>query len=415
MPGKGTVINPYLMTDPPSPLKGGKQVIENASYCQYLKRVKEKKVMVSGCYDLLHGGHIAFFKTAAAYGRLYVAVGQDSNVLQLKGKAPYFSEAERKFIVGSIQYVHEAFISSGEGLLDFEPDMRKLKPDIFIVNTDGHSPDKEMLCKELGVEYLVLERIPEPGLPPRSSSATKRDMQFPYRICIAGGWMDQPWVSEIYPGSVIVAQVWPTIDFNGRAGMATSSRNIALELWSGKFPEGDPVRKAKLLFGAENPPGAKYVSGSQDQIGLLVPGINRLYYDGKYWPSEIKTCVDPEICEWLSDVLHLIPLDPRPSGYNPIAIKHLDREYVKELGESGNECWNSIMKKDVIGLGKAMTRSYLAWRKMLPNTVPDHIMNEMKQYISGYPGAITSGSGGGYAVVASEKKIHGEIRIKVKY
>ena len=415
MPGKGTVINPYLMTDPPSPLKGGKQVIENASYCQYLKRVKEKKIMVSGCYDLLHGGHIAFFKTAAAYGRLYVAVGQDSNVLQLKGKAPYFSEAERKFIVGSIQYVHEAFISSGEGLLDFEPDMRKLKPDIFIVNTDGHSPDKEMLCKELGVEYLVLERIPEPGLPPRSSSATKRDMQFPYRICIAGGWMDQPWVSEIYPGSVIVAQVWPTIDFNGRAGMATSSRNIALELWSGKFPEGDPVRKAKLLFGAENPPGAKYVSGSQDQIGLLVPGINRLYYDGKYWPSEIKTCVDPEICEWLSDVLHLIPLDPRPSGYNPIAIKHLDREYVKELGESGNECWNSIMKKDVIGLGKAMTRSYLAWRKMLPNTVPDHIMNEMKQYISGYPGAITSGSGGGYAVVASEKKIHGEIRIKVKY
>ena len=371
--------------------------------------------MVSGCYDLLHGGHIAFFKTAAAYGKLYVAVGQDSNVLQLKGKAPYFSEAERKFIVGSIQYVHEAFISSGEGLLDFEPDMRKLKPDIFIVNTDGHSPDKEMLCKELGVEYLVLERIPEPGLPPRSSSATKRDMQFPYRICIAGGWMDQPWVSEIYPGSVIVAQVWPTIDFNGRAGMATSSRNIALELWSGKFPEGDPVRKAKLLFGAENPPGAKYVSGSQDQIGLLVPGINRLYYDGKYWPSEIKTCVDPEICEWLSDVLHLIPLDPRPSGYDPIAIKHLDREYVKELGESGNECWNSIMKKDVIGLGKAMTRSYLAWRKMLPNTVPDHIMNEMKQYISGYPGAITSGSGGGYAVVASEKKIHGEIRIKVKY
>ncbi len=377
--------------------------------------MKEKTVLVSGCYDLLHGGHIAFFKTAASYGKLYVAVGQDKNVLQLKGKAPYYSEKERKFVVGSVKYVHEAFISSGNGMLDFEPDIRRLKPDIFIVNTDGHTPEKEVLCRELGVEYVILERNPESELPVRSSSGTKRDLQFPYRICIAGGWMDQPWVSEKYPGSVIVFQIWPTIEFNGRAGMATSSRIIALELWEGKIPEGDPIRNARLLFGAENPPGSNYISGSQDQIGLLVPGINRLYYDGKYWPSDIKTCVDPIICEWLTDVLYLIPLDTRPSGYDPIAVKHLNREFVKELGDSGNECWNSIINKDINGLGKAMTKSFLAWKKMLPNTVPDHIMNEMTQYISNYPGAITSGSGGGYAVVPSEKNIKGAIRIKVKY
>jgi len=377
--------------------------------------VKEKTVLISGCYDLLHGGHIAFFKTAASYGKLYVAVGQDKNVLQLKGKAPYYSEKERQFVVGSVKYVHEAFISSGNGMLDFEPDIRRLKPDIFIVNTDGHTPEKEVLCRELGVEYIILERNPESGLPVRSSSGTKRDLQFPYRICIAGGWMDQPWVSEKYPGSVIVFQIWPTIEFNGRAGMATSSRKIALELWEGKIPEGDPIRNARLLFGAENPPGSNYISGSQDQIGLLAPGINRLYYDGKYWPSDIKTCVDPIICEWLTDVLYLIPLDTRPSGYDPIAVKHLNREFVKELGDSGNECWNSIINKDINGLGKAMTRSFLAWKKMLPNTVPDHIMNEMTQYISNYPGAITSGSGGGYAVVPSEKNIKGAIRIKVKY
>jgi cytidyltransferase-like protein len=377
--------------------------------------VKQKTVMVSGCYDLLHGGHIAFFKTAAAYGKLYVIIGSDDNILKLKGKAPYYSQEERRYMVGSVKYVHEALISTGTGMLDFEPDMRKIKPDIFIVNTDGHTPGKEKLCVELGVEYIVLERIPEPGLPPRSSSGTKRDLQFPYRICIAGGWMDQPWVSEIYPGSVVVVQIWPTIEFNGRAGMATSSRKVALELWQGKIPEGDPISNAKLLFGAENPPGSKYVSGSQDQIGLLVPGINRLYYEGKYWPSDIKNCLDPSICNWLSEVLNLVPLDPRPSGYNPIAVKHLEREYVKELGDSGNKCWDSIIKKDINGLGIAMTRSFLAWKKILPNTVPDHIMNEMTKYISNYPGAITSGSGGGYAVVASEKKIKGAIRIKVKY
>jgi cytidyltransferase-like protein len=179
-----------------------------------LYSMTEKKVMVSGCYDLVHGGHIAFFKTAAGYGKLYVMLGQDQNLLQLKGKAPYFSQEERKFIVGSVKYVHETLISTGSGMLDFEPDMRRIKPDIFIVNSDGHTSEKERLCKELGVEYLVLERIPEPGLPPRSSSGTKKDLRFPYRICIAGGWIDQPWVSKINSGSVVVAQLWPTIDFN---------------------------------------------------------------------------------------------------------------------------------------------------------------------------------------------------------
>jgi len=377
--------------------------------------MKEKKVMVSGCYDLFHGGHVAFFKTAAAYGKLYVAIGKDSNILELKGKAPYFSEKERQYIVGSVKYVHEAFIASGRGMLDFEPDMKRIKPDIFIVNSDGHTTEKEKLCRDQGVEYIILERIPEPGLPARSSSGTKRDMQFPYRICIAGGWMDQPWVSEVYPGAVVVAQLRPDIEFNERAGMATSSRKVALELWGGKIPEGDPVRNARLLFGAENPPGSQYVSGSQDHLGLLVPGISRLYYEGGYWPSGIETCREPSVCDWLSDVLQLIPLNPRPSGYDPIALKNLRREYVKELGDSGIECWESIVNKDVTGLGKAMTRSFLAWKKILPYTVPDHIMDEMNKYLTKYPGAITSGSGGGYAVVASEERIEGAVRIRVRY
>jgi len=378
--------------------------------------MSEKKVMVSGCYDLIHGGHIAFFKTAAAYGKLYVFLGQDKNVLQLKGKAPYFSEQERKFIVGSCRYVEEAIVSSGMGMLDFEPDMRKLKPDIFIVNHDGHTPGKAQLCKELGVEYIVLERIPEEGLPVRSSSETKRELSFPYRVCIAGGWMDQSWVSEIYPGSAVVAQIWPTIDFNDRSGMATSSRKVALELWGNNFPKGDMIRNAQLLFGAENPPYSTYISGSQDQIGILAPGVNRLYYDGGFWPARIDSCVDPEICDWLSKVLHLIPLEPRPEGYDPIKLKNLELPIVKELAHAGNNCYDSILKKDVNGLGKSMTETFLAWRKMLPYTVPDWVMEEMEsKYLYDFPGAITSGCGGGYVVVASEAPIEGAIKIKVKF
>ncbi len=378
--------------------------------------MKEKKVLVSGFYDLLHGGHIAFFKTAAAYGQLYVSIGRDDNLLQLKGKAPYFSQEERLYIVSSVRFVKEAFLASGSGMLDFAPDLKRIKPDIFIVNKDGHTPDKERLCKENGTEYIILERIPEPGLPARSSSGTKKEMRFPYRLCLAGGWIDQPWVSKISPGSVVVAQIWPSMDFNNRSGLATSSRDFGIKIWGDRYPEGDPLENAKILFGAENPPGKEYISGSQDHLGLLMPGINRLYYNGGFWPEKIDSSIDQDICEWLSDVIHMVKLKPRPDGYNPLKEMHLSKPYIKELGDAGNRCWESILKKDINGLGKAMTDTLLSWKKMLPLTVPDEVLKEMEtKYFSNYPGAITSGAGGGYIIVVSENEVEGSIKIKIRY
>ena len=378
--------------------------------------MEKKRVLVSGCYDLLHGGHVAFFKTAASYGRLSVSIGKDENLLQLKGKRPVFSEQERLFLVKSIKYVDDAFLSSGSGMLDFEPDMKRLKPDIFIVNQDGHTGEKEQLCKDLGVEYIVLERIPEPGLPARSSSATKRDLRFPYRLCLAGGWIDQPWASKVHPGSVVVAQIWPTMDFDNRSGLATSSREVGIKLWGDHYPDGDPLENARLLFGAENPPGREYISGSQDHLGLLMPGVNRLWYEGGYWPERIDSDVTPDICRWLSDVLWLVKLKPRPAGYDPLKVMHLEKEFVKELGEAGTLCWESILKKDIKGLGRGMTNTFLSWRKILPLTVPDDLLREMEtKYFPNFPGAITSGSGGGYVIVVSEKLVEGAIKIKVRY
>ncbi len=374
-----------------------------------------KKVLVSGCYDLLHAGHIAFFKTAAQFGKLFVAVGADENVRLLKGKAPYYSQEERVYMVNSVRYVESAFIASGSGMLDFGPDIERIKPDIFIVNHDGHTLDKEALCKKFCIEYKVLERIPEPRLPVRASSSTKQELQFPYRICLAGGWMDQPWVSEIYPGSVVVAQLCPTIEFNDRSGMATSSRKIAVEIWGNRLPDGNPINNARILFGAENPPGSKYISGSQDHIGLLNQGISRLYYKGKYWPDKIDSTRDEDICDWLSNVIHLIPLEPRPVGYDPLKEKKLTINNVKELGDAGEQCWKSILRKDAAGLGQSMTKSFLAWKKMFPYTVPEYVMKEMEEkYLPHYLGAITSGSGGGYMVVASEIEIDGSLKIKVR-
>lgn len=372
--------------------------------------------MVSGCYDLLHAGHIAFFKTAAQYGKLYVFLGRDENLKQLKGKAPYFSQEERKYMVGAVRYVEQAHIASGMGMLDFADDMRRLKPDYFVVNSDGFTEGKKQLCEELGVELVVLERIPEEGLPARSSSGSKRDLKFPYRLCLAGGWIDQPWVSAIHPGSVVVAQIWPTIEFNDRSGMATSSRKVAIDLWNGKYPEGDAEKNARLLFGAENPPGTEYISGSQDHLGLLVPGVSRLDYKGDFWPGEIENLADAETCEWLSEVLHLVPLQPRPDGYNPIATKNLTQNLVKRLGDSGAACFEAIRRKDVKLLGESMKETFLSWAEMLPDTVPDWVMEEMQtNYFPKYSGAITSGSGGGYIIFPSETPVEGTLKVKIRF
>ena len=378
--------------------------------------MKVKKVLVSGCYDLLHGGHIVFFETASAYGDLYVSIGRDENLLLLKGKKPVFSEEERLYIVKSISYVYDAFLASGTGILDFEPDLKRIKPDIFVVNHEGHTVDKENLCKKLGVEYIVLERIPEPGLPARSSSGTKSYMRFPYRLCLAGGWIDQPWVSKVQPGSVVVAQILPTMDFNGRSGLATSSREFGIKIWGDRYPDGNPLENAKILFGAENPPGTEYVAGSQDHLGLLLPGVNRLHYNGGYWPDYIHSSVDIDICDWVTDVIHLVPLKPRPDGYDPLKEMHLEKHFIRDLGEAGDRCWESILKKDIAGFGKALSDTLISWKKILPLTVPDEIMKEMESiYFSNYPGAITSGCGGGYVIVVSEKEVPGEIKIKVRY
>jgi cytidyltransferase-like protein len=378
--------------------------------------MRAKRVMVSGCYDLLHGGHIAFFKTASAYGDLYVIIGRDENLLLLKGKKPVFSEKERLYVVKSIRYVYEACLASGTGMLDFEPELKRIKPDIFVVNNEGHSNDKENLCKKLGIEYVVLKRIPEPGLPARSSSETKREMRFPYRLCLAGGWIDQPWVSKIYPGSVVVAQIWPTMDFNGRSGLATSSRDFGIKIWGNRYPDGNPLENAKILFGAENPPGTQYVAGSQDHLGLLLPGINELKYNGEYWPYKIQSSVDKDTCDWLSDVIHLVPLKPRPDGYDPLKELHLEKPFIRDLGDAGERCWESILKKDISGLGKAMSDTLISWKKILPLTVPDDIMKDMEtNYFTNYPGAITSGCGGGYVIVVSEKEVPGAVKIRIRY
>jgi cytidyltransferase-like protein len=141
-------------------------------------RMGRKKVFVSGCYDLLHSGHVEFFRRASKYGDVYVALGSDKTIEKLKNRPTINQENERLYMVRAIRHVKEAFIAGGSGMLDFESELRKIKPHVFIVNEDGDRPEKRKLCRVLGIKYIVLKRIPARGLPRRSTTELRKILQY---------------------------------------------------------------------------------------------------------------------------------------------------------------------------------------------------------------------------------------------
>jgi cytidyltransferase-like protein len=135
------------------------------------RRPTEKKVVVTGCYDWFHSGHVRFFEEVSKYGDLYVVVGHDANIRLLKGHGhPLLPQQERRFMVASVRFVTQALISSGEGWLDADPEIQRIRPDLYAVNEDGDNGGKREYCAAHGIEYLILKRAPAPGLPARSST-----------------------------------------------------------------------------------------------------------------------------------------------------------------------------------------------------------------------------------------------------
>ncbi len=128
-------------------------------------------VIVTGCFDWVHSGHIRFFMDAAEHGPLYVVIGSDRNVRLLKGEGhPLQREDERRYMVGSMKPVYQCLVSSGSGWMDAEPEIDVLRPTFYVVNEDGDKPEKQEFCEAHGLRYTVLKRIPHEGLPARSST-----------------------------------------------------------------------------------------------------------------------------------------------------------------------------------------------------------------------------------------------------
>lgn len=374
-----------------------------------------KKVIVSGCFDLLHSGHIAFFQEAATFGDLYVAIGSDKTVYELKGRAPINTEDERLYMVESVACVKKAILSKGSGVLDFIDELEEIKPDIFIVNEDGNIPIKRELCERLNIEYKILKRQPHSGLIARSTTVLRGVSQIPYRIDIAGGWQDQPYVSKFYPGCVITVSIEPSIEFNERSGMASSTRRKAVELWGTKLPVMPEEKLAKLLFCYDNPPGSPEISGAQDSIGIVFPGLNKSYFAGEYWPKKIESVHEDDVLNFIENAFYMIPLGPRYSGFNVLNNTQINEEGAKALAEATDRCWEAILKRDIVEFGRYFRASFDAQIAMFPNMVNDSIWHLLAQYKDQALGWKLSGAGGGgYLIFVSDKPIENALRIIVR-
>lgn len=363
-----------------------------------------KKVFVSGCYDLLHSGHVEFFRQAAEYGDLYVGIGSDKTILNYKNHKTVYSEQERLFMVKSIKYVRDAYINSGDGILDFIPTLDIVKPDILVVNSDGGSDSKRRLCEERGIEYVVLERDPHEGLQARSSTELKKSpCKIPTRIDLAGTWIDQPYVSCFSPGWAITLSIEPSFEIRNRCGLSTSTRNVIRRIWPYQLPNMDPETLARLVFCFENHPEREdgIISGAQDAIGICVPGLCRHYYDNHFWPEKIERCEDERILNWLEKHLCMIPMEPRKAGCSVVEGKDITTEKVKNLTFAADECWEGIMNMDLNTFVSGFRKSFDAQVAMFPAMIQGSVQSYIDKYSSiddvlawKMPGA----GGGGYLV-----------------
>jgi galactokinase/mevalonate kinase-like predicted kinase len=214
---------------------------------------------------------------------------------------------------------------------------------------------------------------------------------------------------------VLTIALEPTVEFNDRSGMASSTRKRAIELWRTSIPHGDREHLAKVLFSYENPPGTEVISGSQDSLGIVLPGLNRLMYRGGYWPETIETIHDEQVLSWLQSHLSLVTLGPREKEFDVLEGTHITQEGAAALARSADDCWHAIRARDLRAFGDAFRRSFEAQTVMFPHMLDSGIPTAIEAHRQHAHGWKLSGAGGGgYLILVTEQEIPGAMKIVIR-
>ena len=146
-----------------------------------------------------------------------------------------------------------------------------------------------------------------------------------------------------------------------------------------------------------------------------MPCLNRLNYDGGYWPENIETIKDAEVLDFIEKNLWLIPMAPRDGSYDVLSNTNISVEGAERLSRAADDCWKALQAKDIDAWGKACTESFNAQLAMFPNMMSEHVLkavNEYKDSVKGYK--ITGAGGGGYLVIVNDTPIKNAIQIRIR-
>ena len=157
-----------------------------------------KRIFVSGCYDIIHAGHLQFFEEARALGdHLTVSFASEDVLWHHKQRRSSMPDEHKRAVMEALWMVDEVIIGTDRDLgLDFKSYFLEAKPDMLVVSEDDqYETIKRELCAQVGSTYKVIPKTP-PKFDPISSSAivrwVKAPVEAPLRVDFAGGWLDVP-------------------------------------------------------------------------------------------------------------------------------------------------------------------------------------------------------------------------------
>ena len=372
-------------------------------------------VLVAGYFDLLHSGHIRFLEEAATFGKVIVSLGSDANSIASKGKLPVCSEGERKYMLEAIQFVSRVEIAEATGPLSFEEHLQAFQPDWFIINSDGHSADKQACCEKHNVQYKVLERLPKVGFTPRSSTELRAVDQIPHRLDLAGGFFDQKKLNAFVPGAAVICNI-ETMTLADRAGMSSSTRKVIRELFGNRLPTNHGEQElANIILAYENF-DQEYISGATDAYGLVFSSVCRFTFHNSYRPHSIEKIHHGETLDWLERHLFLQHTGERPEGYQVFdGRESFPSELLHEYAETSNATWEAIQEQDLDQLIQCVNQTRRIQHRLIPGYISDSIADTLTQIESNGMGAKLMGAGGvGYIMVVAQTQPPNTERITIR-
>ena len=385
----------------------------------------EKIVFCTGCFDILQSGHAVFFSQCKRYGEVVVVgIGRDSTLQTLKGPGrPVNPEANRLYLVAAMQDVSYAVLNDaqiGNGKIDFEEVISRLRPDVFVLNDDDSSiPEKQVLCDQLGIRLELVGREVPPELVPTSTTNIINKINFslkaPLRIDFAGGWTDVPYIMNGITGYVSNVAIRPLIELKGGkfnfsgyprgSGLSTSTAAKLLEMLNSKNYNAEPKTLQSIgedLFNLENKE-LQWFIGRQDQYSIVYGGFNCFEF-GEDYAQPLSLGIDTDTLEELRN--HMLLIHTGESRNAQAAVEEVYRNYqspsgqqaIRQLARCGRDFARTLKARDLEACARVVADNWLAQKQLAPSSSSEKL-DAMYNFAiqNGAMGGKLCGAGGGGA------------------